>query len=377
MARDVGLPVAAWIGALAVLAGPFYVFESGNPQPADALYLMALFVGVIGFGGKLRLRRDTIGFVAFAIAFVAYIVLVNLLWSGLTGSVGVSKNSLFYLYNITVAVGLIALFSTYGERFLKAFALITVIGLLAQVILSPIGYAPGVYRQQLFYNNPNQLGLYAILTGSVLFGASLRWKIRPALILVVLAAVVYLALLPVSRATMISLATLLALFSWRYPRYFIPFALAVAVGYFAFIEFSADANFALNRLGDMDAGTGSRGYDRLAKHPYYYFFGAGEGQYTRFDSDLETGELHSSWGTLILSYGIVGFSLYLGMIWQIVRFGKLRWLLPLAPASVYGLTHQGLRFTQYWMLVAFLFCMALLEHSERGTRIEKSGSADV
>ena len=105
-----------------------------------------------------------------------------------------------------------------------------------------------------------------------------------------------------------------------------------------------------------DDGLAMRGYDRIVNHPNYLVFGAGEGAWWRFDSYID-GELHSSIGTLLFSYGIVGLGLF---TWFLVRAAGDRKLLFVAyacPLALYGLTHNGLRFTLMWELLAVLSCV--------------------
>jgi hypothetical protein len=105
---------------------------------------------------------------------------------------------------------------------------------------------------------------------------------------------------------------------------------------------------------DEDSGVSlaGRGYDRIWNHKEHWIVGAGEGAYTRFKSDIGSHELHSSLGTLFFSYGIVGTSLFASFGFILLRGAGLRGVLQVIPAALYGLTHQGLRFTLLWVLLA-------------------------
>jgi uncharacterized membrane protein YhfC len=65
-----------------------------------------------------------------------------------------------------------------------------------------------------------------------------------------------------------------------------------------------------------------------------------------------THELHSSVGTLFFCYGFVGAGIFVVFMWRALRRAPLRRLLLMAPALAYGLSHQGLRFTLVWLLLA-------------------------
>jgi hypothetical protein len=96
-----------------------------------------------------------------------------------------------------------------------------------------------------------------------------------------------------------------------------------------------------------------RGYDRIENHSEYLLFGAGEGATTRFAETtiIGTHEIHSSAGTLLFAYGIVGAAMFLVFLWRVVRGAAMRSALMLLPALAYTVAHQGLRFNSLWVLV--------------------------
>jgi hypothetical protein len=108
----------------------------------------------------------------------------------------------------------------------------------------------------------------------------------------------------------------------------------------------------LTNIGEQsDDGLSGRGYDRIWLYPQYLLFGAGEMGLARFP---ETGmmEQHSTLGTVLFSYGVIGMFLFGLMLWQLLKIAGWRELLYLAPAFVYGVAHQGLRFSMFWFLFA-------------------------
>ena len=115
-----------------------------------------------------------------------------------------------------------------------------------------------------------------------------------------------------------------------------------------------------------------RGYDRMGKYPEYLFFGAGEGAYGRFQSDLYDSEIHSSLGSLLFCYGIVGAGLFACALLPLARRDPLT-ALYLVPAFVHGFTHQGLRFAFFWVMLAFLYCVAA---SRRAGQPERRAGPD-
>ena len=76
---------------------------------------------------------------------------------------------------------------------------------------------------------------------------------------------------------------------------------------------------------------------------------AGEGAYDRFDS-VQTRECHSTFGNILLSYGVIGLLLFGLIVWRLQRQCGLSILLYLIPPICYGLSHNGGRQAEFWML---------------------------
>src|SRR5262249_18565704 len=102
----------------------------------------------------------------------------------------------------------------------------------------------------------------------------------------------------------------------------------------------------------------ARGYDRIANYPEHILLGAGEGAYRRFYSALFDSEIHSSYGTLLFCYGIVGTALFAGALFWVLK-ADLRTALFLVPVFAYGSAHQGIRFAFFWAMFAVLALVAL------------------
>jgi hypothetical protein len=124
-----------------------------------------------------------------------------------------------------------------------------------------------------------------------------------------------------------------------------------------------DLGVRLATPGEYDS-LAARGYDRIVNHPEYLFFGAGEGAYERFKSELYPwGEIHSTFGTLLFCYGILGTGLFVcGLFFACRR--DLRAALYFLPAFVHGTAHHGGRFAFFWTMLAFVCCCALARHAD-------------
>lgn len=354
---------------------PFYVFKSGNPQPAD--FLMALLLLTLALGMVIRIPIHRSLYLSSTI-FLTIVVLVNLGWWSVHQEAIFLMSPLFYIYNFGILVFVLSLFKAFGE---ETVLKITAAGILTALFLE---FAIMVFMPQFknirgigTFTNPNQLGYWSLLTGACWLAVRSRYR-TSFLDVLVMAVLIYLAGLSLSKAAMISLfllcimaiglkgmdgksgltvgvATLLLL-----PVLFMsPDIIQSRLDRFLEQDSAARVVTRLEQVGsDNDDNAAGRGYDRIWLYPQYLVTGAGEGAYRRFSEDYDNMEMHSSWGTLLFSYGVAGTLAFLAMLWSI--FGRAAWQLRLyfIPVVLYGLTHQGLRFSLLWVFLGLVIAQA-------------------
>jgi hypothetical protein len=99
--------------------------------------------------------------------------------------------------------------------------------------------------------------------------------------------------------------------------------------------------------GQIEAFERQRKVARLVENPRYLVLGAGEGaNEPRFGVRAE---VHSTVGTLLFSYGIPGTLLFAWFFRNLIRADVKTSLLLLLPLFVYGIAHNGLRFSPFWI----------------------------
>ena len=91
--------------------------------------------------------------------------------------------------------------------------------------------------------------------------------------------------------------------------------------------------------------------------------GAGEGETERFFAPgaQHTIEIHSTFGTLLFSYGLLGISLFMLFLWRTTRIISFDRYIYLIGPMAYGFTHNGLRFSFFWFMVGMLMSYAVTE----------------
>lgn len=357
-----------------VLLAPVYVFESGLPQPADFLMAFLILVLCSGFIIRPPIHKDLI---LFGALFLGHVTLVNLSWWAQYEVRSFWMTPLYYAYDIGVLMVIVSLIREFRGRFVAAcqvaLALAIILEAVAVVVLPTSGIRPvGTF------NNPNQLGYWGLLAATCLLTLKQdrRLSMADVGLLTVSGFVIAQSL---SKAAIIAFGLLLAiaLVSQRVTRS-VKFALlalvfvstAIGVADSSVMERFLSSGVVgkvtdrLENIGEQaDDSLAGRGYDRIWRYPEYLVFGAGEGAAWRFSRSrinpyLDQREMHSTLGTVLFSYGIIGLLLFFGFLVVVFRRAPLVHILYSLPIWAYGLTHQGLRETMLWMFFGLVFGLA-------------------
>ncbi|MEZ4365358.1 MAG: hypothetical protein R2939_03600 [Kofleriaceae bacterium] len=366
----------AWITYLLLV--PLYVFKSGLPQPGD-LFIMIMVPAVLWrWNGRLpRAAREALQPLLW---FTGWVFVVNYSWAMILGKFGLFGPDtfvlypLYYLYNALVFLAALVLFRRHGEAFLRVTLYVTY-GIVGALVLSSFVTRGDGLRGSLFFNNPNQLGYYALLSACIIELLHRRLKQRRLTSGLALCACGYLSLISASRAAAIGISLLLIFMIFSNPRTLVVASIA-AIALLAgggpisnAIDASQQRVLAAqqNPVGFLE----ERGYDRLLAHKEYLLLGAGEGGFSRFNesSRVKNMEIHSSAGTVLFSYGVVGAILFLAFLGRVVWGAAARDALVLLPALIYTVAHQGLRFTMLWVLLA-VFLM-VKDHGAQRVRLRR------
>lgn len=351
--------LAVWCIYVALI--PFYLFKSGLPQPGDMVVLVLLPIVLGQWNG--RLEKGYIRVLRPLIWFTAWVCLVDFGWAVILGNFGLFGMDtfvlfpLYYIYNLLIFLAALILYRRFGDAFLRLTLYVVFATLFLQVAASFV-IRSGKFRGSLFFNNPNQLGYYALLAGCLIVLTHRRLKFRLLSSSIALVACAYLALISASRASVLGIVILLVVLLFSNPRIIIAASIAV----FALLMVGGPIKSSLEsseervfRSRNTQVGFfQERGYDRIWQHKEYLVLGAGEGGLSRFAETLivQNMELHSSAGMILFSYGIVGSILFLWFMLRLVQRSQLRSAVILVPPLIYTVAHQGLRFTMLWVLLA-------------------------
>lgn len=339
---------------------PVYVFDSGGIQPAHAIF--AAFA-------ILTLATRGIPFPAWSMMLFALFVhsfLIEAAYVFAGSDPRFILNSVFFLYNFLLAGAVYQHVRTNGPSTLvpgiiiaAAVALVTL--LITGVDLREFG---DTGRATGTFNNPNQLGYFSVclLSLSYLFyrNGSIGYWLAAGLFAVSL----FLAISSLSKAAMIanSVVILIALKPASSRNSLLVWGGGTIVGIAVLLRMFETGIFdeflfldrLMNIAKENDSSLASRGYFAfLEGNGIQFLLGLG----AQGVDDIIGHEVHSTFGSVVNNYGLLGFLLFCSAyliwgqrIWRSYGFAGL--ICIVGPSTLYGITHNGIRFTIFWLLFA-------------------------
>lgn len=348
-----------------VVAGalsPVYMFPSGNPQPTDYVFMM--LVGIVYFHSIATARGLPLFKLPLSWAgLVVWIIFHCAAYSLVLQSSDFSRTIMFWTYNAAVGSCVIYLIGC-GEQCKRYIEYSICLGLVVSGVGVVVSLGDGG-RTTGFFNNPNQLAFFSLLgISSLLVLGRMSVSLKPMTVLAVLSGIAGIfssaSLAAISGFCLVVVGYLAANFQ---PKKM--FRVLAVVFVLAAVSFIADDKAIMdiydnvhNRTQVVDGKFGSiseeRNYDRILAFPEYTILGAGEGHLERFYPHDKL-EIHSSFGTLLFSYGIPGITLFVVLLYSVLKNAPLPvWIVTAGPL-VYSLTHMGLRTTMFWFFIAIIW----------------------
>jgi len=344
---------------LGILSFPFYLFPKGGLQISSILLILAALQSmrwqpgaVINPGDKSIQRLALPLFL-----LVIWVILVTLAWTTIIGTTEMLIFPMYYIFNLFIFIG-VAVRCVRAPGFASLIVNVTLASVLLQVFLSSVGMGSTEgSRTIIYFQNPNQLGYYSLLSASILAVGVRKGYIKPVAFIMGLLSCLWLAQLSLSKAAMASITILLAYGGLRGLKSFAWGVIAVVI-----VLGLGRIDQRVDLIGDRfesvgeqsDDSLAGRGYDRIWNHPEINILGGGEGAGWRWDSFIGGSEIHSSWGTILFSYGIPGLTAALFFLYRLSGRLGLASFVPILAVFAYGVTHMGLRFVPMWILFGLI-----------------------
>lgn len=353
-----------------VVSSIFYVFRSGYPQPAGLAMVLAILIGLVIFITSDKSRVNTL--TLYGVGFALYTFTINIIHYLFLPDFLFILSSVYYVYNIGTFLLIVFLARQDPEQFKTAMYFAVAVSIVIEFVAV---YMTGdaSFRAVGTFNNPNQISYWALLSFCMLL--ILRYPERLRLWdIVLLLMVAGICLKGLSKGAMISLVFVIAALPFTamvgsFSRVVLS-CLLLCFLILSLLQFEAVSETVLSfekfnnvflrfddEGGSNDDNLHARGYSRIVNFPEYLLLGAGEGAYSRF-MDMPY-EMHSGIGTIIFCYGFVGLFLFSLIIFSVFkRLPFIFWVMLLA-VMFYGLTHQNVRFTYFWIFMATCYWASL------------------
>ena len=351
--------------AIGILLTPLYFFSSGGVQVADLFFVLSLLT-ILGNKRNYLLITEIkkVRYFKYLKLLTLWCFIVNIFYFLIWQDFYTLSASIYYFYNFSLTVLAFTLYQYHGSSFLRTtyYALILSVIIVTYLGIFNFDYLFAdkyYYRRAVSFNNPNQLGYWSLLVLALilLVYKSIDFNVRFKNILLWLAIPMsfYLSMISLSKAASVSIILLILLFTFNKIKIVIPI-LIIFSSLFYMIEIEED-NFIskytkrLTSIGQAnDDNLEGRNYDRIWLYPEYLIFGAGEGAIEeRFGKD---NEIHSTFGTILFSYGIIGFLLFFSFFYRLFKRDKAAFLVLMLPVLAYGITHMGFRFKLFWIFLS-------------------------
>ena len=365
---------------LAIALFPFYILPSGSLQPSHFAFLLLSLLTI----GRYGIPRQ--GWILLLLLLAGYAFLVEIIAGRIADDFRYLIHPAFFLFNFLLIAGVYRVVLKHGTAPLR-------LGIFAAVLFAVISvYLSGVDLREMdesgrstgTFNNPNQLGFFSVCTLSLTYLLYLEREIRFPTMLSLLAASIFLAIVSLSKAAIIANLAVLA-FTLR-PRTggwmialwigltllgIIGVVYLASTGYFSEFLFY---NRITNMAQEQDSSLAERGYFAFLEGNLFQFvFGMGSPEVY----GIVGHEVHSTFASVWNTYGLVGLVLFLPIfvIWGTVlnrTYGLANTVALMGPAILYGITHNGTRFSIFWLLLAASMAMAKRKHFNFMTNVPRA-----
>ena len=348
---------------------PLYIFGSGTMQISHFLLLIFSIFVLTVIGIPLNKYFYVFGF------FLLYAIIVNIFYiyydiyfvRDLDNEH--LKDLLFLIYNFILTTSLISYFC-YQKKFdIISYGLITSILIVLFSWFYQFFMGANNFRFSGFFNNPNQLGYFSLCCFSFLYLFYRNSYISFKLMIILSFILIFFSILSLSKAAYISLIMCFIFaikpFNYKYSKIvWIIFLLIIVSLFFLYFQQISDTTFfrrIINLPKENDSSLEVRGYYVYFKANFIQtFFGMGP-KNVYYNNNFY--EIHSTFAMILSSYGLVGFLIFSLLIFFWVldinkAYGLFGLICVCAPTLLYGLTHNGIRFSIFWILFAVSIFMS-------------------
>ncbi len=347
---------------LGIASFPVYLLPSGSIQITHILLLLfsILVLSIIG------IPRNKY-FYVFSF-FIIYCYFVNIFYFYkdfyLVKDLVIKHavELMFLTYNYILTISLISYFSNKKLDYAVFYGLIFAILIILSHLLYGFFFGELDYRYHSTFNNPNQLGYFSACCFSLIYLFYRNYFISYFSMIFLMLLLIFFSMLTLSKAAYIALFLCFVFaikpFNHKFGKIF--WLLFFLTGIVLFILFfpkiseTGVYNRLINVLNEQDSSLEYRGYTLYFKASFLQsIFGMG----LKNIITINGLEVHSTYMMILTNYGVIGFLsfvlLTLFWIFDIKKLYGINGVICICgPVLLYGLTHNGIRFSIFYILFA-------------------------
>ena len=363
--------VAAFLLFLGTSLLPVYVFSSGGMQPAHFVLFSFSLITLLSRGFPINPWSVAL------IAMFVYAFTVESIYGIFGSNPRYVLSGVFFFFNLVIVTAVYLHIRETGLKTLQLGILVAAAIALGTVSYSGVNLKDldGQGRPSGAFNNPNQLGYFSVCLLSTTYLLYRGKKLNYWMAAAVFSVAIFLAVASLSKAAMISnfAVIVLAMKPVSSRKALLGWSLVGLLGLvYLFKQYQSgafeDLLFAqrlMNITNESDSSLESRGYFAFIEgNALQLILGMGANNI----NDIVGHEVHSTFDSVLNNYGLLGLMIFstamliwVARLWQ--AFGLVGIICVTSPPMLYGITHNGTRFTFFWLL--FAASMALAERERR------------
>lgn len=383
---------------LFLLIKPLYLLSSGSLQLGDICLLLAFACCLTSRRANFKIERIDL----LMIGFVSSVIVIDGWYFCMYGDTSFLVYAMYYVFNLFA----ILLFRyLYEDRdFLRACCRCLRIALIIQFLIYVFGFGRwyDAARYMGTFNDPNQMGFFVLSSFAFILIANEKCGFKNRLVDDFCA--IALILLTSSTGMMLGMVLIYCAKAFKFVRKddvrhailaLISFCVLLSTALVVVSLIGSGGGIAgletmIDRIqGKIDklfsggeiAGQSSflidRGLDKVAAYPELIFFGAGEGNWGRFDlAYTNMNEVHSTWIGLLFYYGLIPFFILVAWIVGNFRHGRNSTYVYLVYFALFAetMTLANERQPMLWMLLTLAALTAVEVGGTIRENAEKSPS---
>ncbi len=391
---------------LYLLLKPYYIFQSGGLQVADAFLLLAGIVLLSAAKFDQNIKSNVIEAIKTNKLLVTFVVIggaINFVYLTLFPDVKFIMSSVYYIFTLVAVLT----FSSIGDRdnFYGTISTIFKFNLIVQLGLFATGIGRNYGERYMgTFNDPNQFGFYILLSFLFVYIIGvLRGKKGNTTLFFLVA--FFLIFQSASTGVLLGFAAFSILIAGHYLRHKLHFdysrlrkfmyILAVLIFITPIIYIattsilrsqalvvntgdSVEEQIVFKRLtekfakADGDANVSiweDRGYDKIFYYPEKLIYGAGEGALDRFTKASHNAEIHATFPSILFYYGLIPFIVLMRWIYLKLKDCDIRILFAIMALFIESFTLLNQRQSLFWIIIVLASTYYMYENRDSFTEV--------